>query len=771
MSRRFLSCFLVVLLCITGLAGCQRSKPYLSVGISACSQVFSPFFASTEGDLAVTDLLFDNLLTTERGGQIVFSGTDGEVFPYRGKEYTYYGPADVSITRSDSGVTVMLTLKSDMTFSDGQPVTADDLIFTYYVLCASTYEGYSQVGTLPIAGLKNYQTQTPVSVYEKYQKTADAIYKKGWPETVGNDLTDQSDWFWYTLRENWKKDITQTIAYCNEKYRSFSEKYIQVSPEKTAVSEGLRTALAMVVWGYARVEDGVLTTTVSEKSFDLKNGICPTADTFFEETFAKYQGDAVTYAKEESAESADILATTKDAFIRYFGALDPEAAEVDCSYISGIRRVDEQRLSITLESLTEQDLYTLLNVYIAPLHHYGSTEAFDLTQNRLGFTRGALDSLHEKDTEPLGSGAYTFAGYKNNTAELTANPTYWRGAPSVSSIQLTEVSEIDRVKDVAQGILDITAVSGADNLLAEIPTHNIAEKFSGSTISAVSTSADTLEYIGFNTSQLMIGSASSAASVYLRRAFCTLLLAQRESAVADTVDYRARVLTVPVSFDSAFVPTEESENGAESATAPSGTYDTDPVAAALSYLNSADYVVSSENIITEAPKGGTLQFSAVCLADTEEAPSPANRMLDQLKEQLDSIGLTLTITRLDSADELEDALKRGKYHLFAASMTREESLDLASRFMTDGEQNYLRYSSDTVDDLLKSAGEALAPVNAVPLYKQVVEAVMRDNILVPVCQTQNAILWRTGRLKEESVPENMTCFWNWTDEVETLRLN
>ena len=91
--------------------------------------------------------------------------------------------------------------------------------------------------------------------------------------------------------------------------------------------------------------------------------------------------------------------------------------------------------------------------------------------------------------------------------------------------------------------------------------------------------------------------------------------------------------------------------------------------------------------------------------------------------------------------------------------------------MTDGEQNYLRYSSDTVDDLLKSAGEALAPVNAVPLYKQVVEAVMRDNILVPVCQTQNAILWRTGRLKEESVPENMTCFWNWTDEVETLRLN
>ena len=85
--------------------------------------------------------------------------------------------------------------------------------------------------------------------------------------------------------------------------------------------------------------------------------------------------------------------------------------------------------------------------------------------------------------------------------------------------------------------------------------------------------------------------------------------------------------------------------------------------------------------------------------------------------------------------------------------------------------NSLCVEMDQRYDLLKSAGEALAPVNAVPLYKQVVEAVMRDNILVPVCQTQNAILWRTGRLKEESVPENMACFWNWTDEVETLRLN
>lgn len=766
MRRRFLALTVVLLLCLTGLFGCQRSRPYLSVGISACSQVFSPFFASSEGDLAVTDLLFDNLLTTERGGQIILSGTDGETFPYGGKEYTYYSPADVSVTRTDSGVDVLLTLKSDMTFSDGEPVTADDLIFTYYVLCDSSYKGYSEVGTLPIVGLRDYQTQTPVSVYDKYAKQADNIYKKGWPETVGSDLTDQTDWFWITLRENWRKDIAQTIDYCDKKYRSFSEKYIRFSPAATAESEGLRTALAMVIWGYARVEDGVLTTSVSERKFELNKGVYPSPTTFFEETFEKYKGDAVTYAKEESAESADILAATKDEFIRTFGALDAEAAEVDCSTISGIRRIDERRLSITLSSLTDSELYTLLNVYIAPLHYYGNTQAFDLTANRFGFTRGSLESLHQKDTAPLGSGPYTLAGYEKNAAELTANPSYRRGAPAIGTIRLTEVSEIDRVKDVAQNIIDITTVSGSDNMLAEIPTYNIAEKFSGSTVSAAATAGETLEYIGFNTALLRIGTDAEA-SAYLRQAFSGLLTAKRSSAVAEALGYRARELTVPLSFDSAFVPNAVQADG-EAVSVP---HEVTPADEALACLRSAGYTVGDENTVTAAPKNGTLQFSAVCLAENDGAPSPAASMLDQLKEQLDPLGLTLTVTRLSSEEELKAAIKGGKYHLFAAAMTREESLDLASRFMTKGEENTLGYTNDTVDDLLKSAADAGDPVNAVTLYKQVVETVMQDNVLVPVCQTQNAIIWRTGRLKEDSVPENMTRFWNWTDEVEALRLN
>ena len=517
----------------------------------------------------------------------------------------------------------------------------------------------------------------------------------------------------------------------------------------------------------------MLTTNVSERKFELNKGFYPSPTTFFEETFEKYKGDAVTYAKEESAASADILTATTEEFIRTFGALDPDSAGVDCSTISGIRRLDERSISVTLDSLTEQELYTLLNVYIAPLHYYGSTEAFDLTQNRMGFTRGALDTIHEKDSAPLGSGAYTFTEYKNNTVELTANAGYRQGAPAISTIRMTEVSEIDRVKDIAKGILDVTTVSGTNDLLAEIPTYNIAEKFSGSTVSAATTAGDSLEYIGFNTSLLKVGS-DSAASAYLRQAFDILLLSLRDSVVSETLNYRARVLTVPVSFDSAFAPFaegEDSESSASSAPSASGTQDTTPLEEALSCLRSAGYTVSDENQVTKAPQNGTMQFYAACLADSEENPSPTATLLDRLKDQLDTIGLTLTVTRLNSADDLEAAQKGGKYHLFADTMTREESLDLNARFLKDGEKNYMRFSSDEVDTLLKKAAGSTDSVNAASLYRQAVKAVTAERILVPVCQSQNAIVWKTGRFKKNTIPENMTRFWNWTDEVETLRLN
>ncbi len=51
----------------------------------------------------------------------------------------------------------------DVTFSDGEPLTADDLIFTYYVLSDTDYDGNATFYSTNIKGMKNYRLNSTVA--------------------------------------------------------------------------------------------------------------------------------------------------------------------------------------------------------------------------------------------------------------------------------------------------------------------------------------------------------------------------------------------------------------------------------------------------------------------------------------------------------------------------------------------------------------------------------------------------------------------------------
>ena len=68
---------------------------------------------------------FDGLLLTDREGSVVLKGIEGDVRPYNGTDYTYYGPADCEIKENTDGtVDYNFKLREDLKFSDGEPLTA-----------------------------------------------------------------------------------------------------------------------------------------------------------------------------------------------------------------------------------------------------------------------------------------------------------------------------------------------------------------------------------------------------------------------------------------------------------------------------------------------------------------------------------------------------------------------------------------------------------------------------------------------------------------------
>ena len=86
----------VILLSLPVIAQPESSTPFV-FGSPNFSQKFSPFYADTGYDMDVIEMTFSPLMTTDRVGGIIFNGINGETRPYNGKDYTYYGIADLSV--------------------------------------------------------------------------------------------------------------------------------------------------------------------------------------------------------------------------------------------------------------------------------------------------------------------------------------------------------------------------------------------------------------------------------------------------------------------------------------------------------------------------------------------------------------------------------------------------------------------------------------------------------------------------------------------------
>lgn len=129
----------------------------LVVGIMELSEKFSSFNAETDYDKQIALLTQEPLLMIDRGGQPVLKSIDGAKVEYNGTEYTYTGIYDWTIEKEDSGkTTYTVKIRDDIKFSDGEALTADDIIFNYYVLCDPSFTGGATLNTQPITGLKDY---------------------------------------------------------------------------------------------------------------------------------------------------------------------------------------------------------------------------------------------------------------------------------------------------------------------------------------------------------------------------------------------------------------------------------------------------------------------------------------------------------------------------------------------------------------------------------------------------------------------------------------
>jgi peptide/nickel transport system substrate-binding protein len=765
----------------------------LVVAYEQFSQKFSPFFADTGYDNDVAGMTQIGLLTTDRTGGIIFNAIEGETVPYNGTPYLYKGPADTSVVYDEATDTTKYTakLRVGMKFSDGVPVTADDIIFTYYTFLDPSYVGSTTLSSYDIVGLKDYQTQTTSDVYDKYAAMAEAILAAGpdhvWAATDTWTQEQQED-FWTRYKAEWSASVQGIVDYVMANYAdAYAEETIGKTPDEVKASEGLQMVLGMALWGYGEVADGVFTASPSGKTYDMTTTF-PTVEDYYNETYTAYEGDLAAYASVEDADGADLLGNVNSDFIGFWGPQDESMGDEGVPNISGIVKVNDYTVEVTLKGFSAPAVYSILGIPVTPMHYYGDASKYDYENSRFGFDFGDLSKQLSLTATPMGAGAYKFIKYENRVVFFEANENYFRGCPKIAEIQFKETTSAEVASGVQTGTADAGELTGSRSRFEEVASYNSNGEITGDIITTSKVDNLGYGYAGINADTVNVaGDPGSDASKNLRKGLGTILAVYRDVAIDSYYGEAASVINYPISNTSwaAPQPTDEDYKIAFSTDVdgnPIYTADMTPEekyvaaeTASLGFFEAAGYTVAGGKI-TAAPEGAKMSYEVI-VPGGGTGEHPAFAILTGAQASLAKIGMELKINDPADSNILWDALDAGTQELWTAAWGATIDPDMYQVYHSSGvvgeggsDSNHYHIRDAELDQLIVDARKSDDQNYRKAIYKQALDIIIDWAVEIPTYQRQNCIIFSTERINIDTITPDITTFWGWLNDIELVEM-
>ena len=723
------------------------------------SEKFSEFFAASVPDQRVADFTSVALLGNDRAGELIYNGIEGETKSYNGTDYFYQGIADCVVTENADGtVDYDFKLREGVKFSDGEELTADDVIFSYYVYLDPSYDGSASTYALPIKGLAEYISGSD---------TLFNLLVKG-----GADNTD----FTFVTEEQQKQFFEKDLPEAGAKFAQSIADYCTAkgyAAEDTDVAAN-DIANAMANWGYGKVENGVLTTP-SGATFDVKGGKAPTAEDFWNEILLAYDNDVVTASDTEKAESGivDFLADDYKVAIETGDSAD---------HVEGIQKVNDYEVKVTLTEVDATAIYQLA-IMVSPMHYYGDASKYDYDNNKFGFEKGDLSSVRAKTTTPMGAGPYKFDKFENKIVYMTANENYWEGTPVTKNLQFKVTSNADKESGVVQGTVDISDPSASKSALEQIAGENSNGEISGDKLTTVLTDYRGYGYIGMNSENVCVGGENgSEASKNLRKAIATVISVYRDVVIDSYYGEAASVINYPISNTSWAAPQASDPDykvafsvdvdGNDIYTA--GMSEDEKYAAALQaslgFFEAAGYTVT-DGKLTAAPAGAKMGYE-VMIGGGGSGDHPSFGILTAASEAFKTIGFDLSINDLSDTSILWNALEAGTAELWCAAWQTTLDPDMFQIYHSEGGSagHYRIYSAD-LDKLVLEARTVTDQAVRKALYKEALDYVVDFACEIPVYQRQDCTIYSTERVNVDTVTKDQTTYYTYLNEVHKIAMN
>lgn len=485
MKRKFLTCASLGLACLMSvsfLASCgddgdsssssstsvsknyDNEKDPLIFSSGEFDKVFNPFFSTSAYDSSIAGLTQISMLSADPEGKTPLYGKDLPVVTLDYSETMYDRKGNVTSSGDEKGTTVyQMVLKKGIKFSDGEPLTAHDVLFNMYMYLDPIYSGSTTMYSTDIQGLKAYQTQDPTvkdsdtdTLSESFDNLASQrvsiictyVNDKSWNSLAesynnlreGFDITEKYDEDAIkkdieTIKKEWKEELSSDWSTYSSDLESYQKEYpFTKGWQVYFYNEGL----------ISRKSNTTAGVTTYEKDADGKyviewKGIDPNAN---------YEKDAaieLVYNSKMTSDKfiADILvggwatgSTMKAKFAAedksaYFTKLkEDNGGQNVVKNISGIKILSGAEFKGTKKYEEDYSEYEMLQITIngvdpkakwnfsfsvAPMHYYSSPEltaaamADTAYESNFGVALSDpdfMDSVKGRNAVPMGAGMY-----------------------------------------------------------------------------------------------------------------------------------------------------------------------------------------------------------------------------------------------------------------------------------------------------------------------------------------------------------------------------
>ncbi|MBQ6322718.1 MAG: ABC transporter substrate-binding protein, partial [Lachnospiraceae bacterium] len=361
---------------------------------------------------------------------------------------------------------------------------------------------------------------------------------------------------------------------------------------------------------------------------------------------------------------------------------------------------------------------------------------------------------------------------------------YFQGKPETEVLLLQEAIDSDYVPGIISGSFDVAVPSLNDETLKAIEDANSDGELQGDVIHTILVDYRGYGYLGINADLVNVnGEPASDASKALRKGFMTLFAVYRDTVINSYYGDRASVIQYPISNTSwaAPKPADEGYQAAYSVDVDGNPIYTSSMSeeeryaaakeAAIGYFKAAGFTY-------DEAEGKFTDFTdsyEVMIPGSGQQDHPAYGVAVAASEVLEELGIKLQVNDVGTST-WNNALESNTAMMWAAAWQSTVDPDMTQVYSSDNahgngtNSNHYSVDDETLDELIKEGRGSADTEYRKSVYKDAMNIIMDWGCELPLYQRKDCTTVSSERVVIDSVPHDMTPYWGWYAEVQTLAL-